>query len=250
MPKATPVYVKPQAGAQLLIMTKEGEKVAVRQRGAAYTRVQVKRGGKWRTGYIVSADLDNPEVSTPRGDFGFGAGGMYSYLRHGAKEFETDDQVQYQTEEFTSGTFSPFVTIQYGQKDFWRLILAYRTTEFSSTAPTDLPGAAPRELTLEHTMISGTIQKMWTPLGKPVLYYGIGLEASKATDAELTLGGVNLPVASEDLPTYLGGHAALGGQLDMGRSLSAFGELRLGGYFNQAPIIMSAEAAFGLLFWP
>jgi len=250
MPKATPVYVQPRAGAQILVMTQEGEKIALRQRGKTYSRVQVKRDGKWRLGYVVNSDLESPEVVTSRGDFGFAGGGMYSYLRHGGKEFETDDQVQYSTEEFASSSFSPFLLVQYGQEDFWRLIVAYRLTEYSSTATTDVPGARPRDLTLRHSMISVTIQKMWTPLAKPVLYYGLGVEMSRALEAELILGGIELPVASEDLPTYVGGHVAVGGQLDMGRSLAAFAELRMGGYFNQSPIILDVEAAVGLLFWP
>lgn len=250
LPKAIPVFTKPEMGAALLVMTNEGEKVAVRQRGAAYTRVQVKRDGKWKAGYVLTSDFENPEVSSPRGQFAFGLGGLYSYLHHAKKEFETDDQVQYTTDSFSSSTFSPFLTIQYGNQNFWRLHLAYRTTEYSSSASTDVPGSVPRDLSLEHSMISGVVQKMWTPLGRPVLYLGVGIEAARAIDANLSLGGVNLTVASGDLPTYLGGHLAFGGQLEMGRSLSAFAEFRAGGYFNQSPIIMSAEGALGLMFWP
>ena len=250
MPKAVPVYTKPLEGASLLVMTKEGERIAVRKRGSIYTRVQVKRAGKWRVGYVFSSDLESPDVVTSRGEFGFGAGGMYSYLKHAGKDFETDDQVQYSTEDFTSSSFSPFFLVQYGQQDFWRFIFTYRLTAYTSSASTDLPGASGRTLTLDHTMYSVILQKMWTPFSKPNVYYGFGLEASKAGDAELVLGGINLPVASEDLPTYLGGHAALGGQLDFGRSLSAFAELRLGGFMNQTPFILSAEVALGMLFWP
>ena len=99
-------------------------------------------------------------------------------------------------------------------------------------------------------MISGALQKVWTPFGRPFFYAGGGLEVARAIEANLTLGGVNLPVASGDLPTYLGGHLVAGGQLEMGRSLTGFAELRAGGYFNQSPMILSFEGALGLLFWP
>lgn len=250
LPKAIPVFARPESGAPLLVMTTEGERVAVRQRGDQFTRVQVKREGKWRVGYVLTSDFENPEVSTPRGNFAFGLGGMFTYLHHAKKEFETDDQVQYTTDAFSSSTFSPFLTVQYGQRNFWRLQLAYRTTEYSSSASTDVPGAAPRELSLEHTMISGELQKVWTPFVSPALYFGGGFEIARAIDADLVLGGVRLPVASSDLPTYIGGHLVVGGQLDMARWLSAYAELRTGGYFNQSPVIMSVEGALGFLFWP
>jgi hypothetical protein len=250
LPNAVPVFTKPIEGASLLVMTKEGERIVIRKRGDRYTRVQVLRGGKWRAGYVFNTDLESPDVVTSRGEFGFGAGGLYSYLQHAGKDFETDDQVQYSTEDFMSTSFSPFLLMQYGQEDFWRFIFTYRLTAYTSSANTNLSATNGRALSLDHTMYSAILQKMWTPLAKPVFYYGFGLEASKAGDAKLVLGGSHLPVAAEDLPTYLGGHAAVGGQFDFGRSLSAFAELRLGGYVNQTPFILSAEAALGVLYWP
>lgn len=250
MPKSIPVYAAPKEGASLLVMTTEGEKIAVRQRGARFARVQVKRGGTWKVGYVYTADLDSPEVLSSRGEFAFGGGGMYSYLMHSGKEFETDDQVQYSTKDFTSGSFSPFLMAQYGATDFWRLIFAYRLTDYASTAMTDVPGAAPRELTLEHSMLSFTLQKVWTPLTKPNFYFGLGAEVSRTIESNLILGGNKLAVATEDMPTYVGGQLIVGGQFDMVRSLSAFAELRVLGFFNQTPMIMGGEVALGLLYWP
>jgi hypothetical protein len=250
LPTAVPVFAKPAEGASLLVMTKEGERIGVRRRGKTYTRVQVQRAGKWKVGYVFNTDLESTEAIASRGEFGFGAGGLYSYLRHGGKDFETNDQVQYSTEDFASSSFSPSLMVQFGQDDFWRFVFNYRLTAYTSSAKNDLPGASVRSLSLDHTMYSVILQKMWTPLSKPVFYYGFGLEASKAGDAQLVLGGINLPVSAKDLPTYLGGHAALGGQIDFGRSFSAFSEFRLGAFVNQSPFILSAEIAVGILFWP
>ena len=250
LPHSIPVYTRPVEGAPLLTMSTAGEKIAVRQRGALWARVQIKRLGQWKMGYLTVADLDGPGVSTPRGDFGFGAGGLFTYLSHGAKKFMTDDHVEYTTGDFTSTTASPTLVLQYGRESFWRLLLTYRLTDYISDTVTDLPGAQARELSLSHTMFSVAVQKVWTPLAKPILYLGLGLEVSRATSAELEMGGVKLPVADEDLPTYVGGHGVVGVQIDLARPLSAFAEVRALGYFNQTPLVYGVEGAGGLIFWP
>lgn len=249
LPKASPIYASARSEARLLFIASEGEKVAVRQQGGLYSRVSVKRDGKWRHGYILSSDL-KARGSGPRGNFGFGGGGIFTHLQHGGKSFETEDQVQYETEDFTSTSFSPFILAQYLKENFWRLILAYRQTDYTSSAITDIPNAVPRDLELQHFMYSGTIQKMWTPLAKPNLYFGLGLEVSRTSEVHLALGGQELPVASEDLPTYFGGHLAVGFQQDIWNGFSFFVEGRGLLYVNQSPIILGAEIAGGLMYWP
>jgi len=251
LPKAAPVYAQPKSEARLLFMAKEGERVVVRKKGPRYSSVEIRRGGQWKTGFILNSDLvRETSWGRPRGDFGMGGGGLYSYFRHAGKSFETDDQVQYTTTEFTSTAASPFVLIQFFHEDFWRLILTYRRTDFESSASTNVPGARPRELRLQHTMFSAIIQKMWTPLKSKNWYSGLGVEVSRATEAHLVLGANQLPVASEDLPTYFGGHLAMGAQLDLRWRLSLFTELRVTGYFNQDPMVFGAEVGAGLIYWP
>ncbi len=87
---------------------------------------------------------------------------------HSKKEFETDDEVQYTTGDFESSSFSPHAFVQYQAIDFWRLSFTYRLTEYSSLATTDLSGAATKEVNLNYSMLSVVIQKMWTPLAKPI----------------------------------------------------------------------------------
>lgn len=244
---STPVYQAGDDEANYLFMANKGEKVAVRSEKNGFSRVQIKRGGKWRTGYIRSADL---EVKDRRASqWGFGGGGMYSYLRHTGKKFQTEDEVEYNTGITTSAAVSPWFAAQFNRKNFWRVILAYRRASFASTASTNVSGSL-NDLQLDYSMFSGAIQKMWTPFSQPFFYYGIGIEASRALSADLKIDNKSLPVDQSTLPTYFGGHLAGGGQFNLSRSLSCFVEARLVGYLNQEPMIFGAELASGLIYWP
>lgn len=249
-PDAVPVYMQPRDDAPLLTITEKGERIAVRKQGQQFSRIQILRDGKWATGFMKNSDLTPPEAAVSRGKFGFGGGGLYSYLYHGGKKFSAEDQVEYTTEPFSSLAFSPFLLLQYKQRSFWRLIVTYRQTSYTSSTSTDVSSASKKDIKLAHTMLSGTIQKMWTPFAKPNFYFGLGLEVSRALKADLKIGGSKLPVENQDLPTYFGAQLASGYQFDLLSRLSGFVEARVTSYVNQSPIILGGEVAAGLIVFP
>lgn len=242
----TAVYKAARDEAPLLLMANAGEKVAVRAKGRGFARIQIKRRGQWRTGYIRLEELDSREAS--EGTWGFGGGGEYTYLKQSSKKFETADQVNYSLAATSSATFSPWFAAQSARRDFWRAWLAYRLVDFSAQQTTDVALSQSNTLNLKYAMLSGTIQKMWN--FNRAFYGGFGVEVSKALSASLTIGGSKIPVDQSSLPTYFGGHGAIGYQSWISSKWSFFFEVRAQGYFNQAPMIFGAEGAFGLLYWP
>jgi hypothetical protein len=243
----TAVYKSTQDNAALLLMANAGEKVAVRGRGRGFARIQIKRGGKWRVGYIRLEELesnDEPEA----GAWGFGGGGDYTYLKQGRKQFETADQVNYSLGATSSTSFSPWFAAQSARQDFWRAILTYRLVDFSTQQTTDVALSQANALKLKYTMLSGALQKMWN--FNRAFYSGLGIEFSRALSASLTIGGSRFPVDQSNLPTYIGGHIALGYQNWVSSKWSFFLEVRAQGYFNQSPMIFGAESALGLIYWP
>lgn len=247
-----PVYARPSVDAKVLFKAKAGEKLAIRKRGLEFSRVQVKRDGKWKSGYLLNEDLfKEPEApSKISGDWGVGGGFLYTQLQHKGKSFETEDQVQYTTDAYSSTSMSPFFVIQYLQRDFWRVFATYRMTDYTSKARTNVSGSQERKVELQHKMFSVIVQRLWTPFAADVFYFGGGVEMSKSMSADLKLGGNKVPVATEDLPTYFGGQGVVGGQFQFASWLSAFVEVRGLVYLNQSPTVMGAEAAAGLLIWP
>ncbi len=244
---STPVYKTGDESSALLVMANRGERIAVRAEKNGFARVQIKRGGKWRTGYIR---LDELEVQTTPQGWGFGGGGMYSYLRHTGKKFETEDQVNYNTGATTSTAVSSWLAAQSGRKNFWRVILAYRLTDFNSMASTDVSGAPSKKVQLHYSMASGVLQKLWTPLSKPNFYCGLGVEISRAFSATLKIDNNKLPVDQSTLPNFVGGQIIVGEQFFIAKSISLFIEGRLLGYPNQTPMIFGAELASGIVYWP
>lgn len=244
LPGGTPVFAKPGTYAQWEIIP--GEKVILRRREEVYTRIQIRRDGKWKTAYVETEAVDR-QLTLEKGQWGYGGGGMYTWLKQAGKTFETEDDVERTTDPFSSQSFSPFLVIQYKRSGFWRFVGAYRTTNFTSRARANLPGAQWQDLTLKHSMLSGTLQKLWSSKG---FYYGAGAEISRSVKAELMLDHRELPVASQDLPTYFGGQLLAGGQWFLGKNFSAFCEARVMAYPNQKPVVWGYEAAAGLLYWP
>jgi hypothetical protein len=245
-----PVFAKPSNEARVLYYTNEGEQIGILGRSGAYTKVKVNRNGKWRAGFIYTRDLaPGGRREAPVKGFGFGGGAQVTYLQQWAKSFVTEDQVNYTTSEFTSMSFSPALGMQSARKNFWRLLVAYRRTDFTGTARTDVSGSAARDVSIQHAMISGAFQKAWSSKSG-VLYYGLGVEISKAMTATVSIGGVDIPTTDEDLPTYFGAMAFGGLQFSFGRKFTLFIEARPLVYVNQDPMVMGLEGAAQLLFWP
>jgi hypothetical protein len=241
-----PIFAKPSSSARVLYYTNEGEDLGIRGRSGDFTKVQVKRLGKWKGGYIYSRDLlkQKPAGTTDSG-LGAGAGAMYTYLQQGSKSFETEDQVTYQTTDFTSTALSFDFALQFGRKDFWRLLGAYRRTDYTTTARTNVSATA-KEVEVQHSMVSLAGQKVW---GES-FYFGLGAEVSKALSATVAIAGSSVPTSDQDLPTYMGVQGILGVQFKMGSSLSWFAELRPLVYVNQSPMVMGGELVLNALYWP
>lgn len=245
----TAVYKAPSDDSGLLLMGNAGEKVAVRARSTSkgFAKIQIKRGGKWRMGYIRLADLDVKSAEAQDG-WGFGGGLEFTYLTQGSKQFETADQVNYKIAATSSKAMSPFFLAQSSREDFWRMIVAYRIVAYSSRQTTDVSANVSNDVKLNYTMFSGTLQRMWN-LNRSI-YLGAGVEVSKAMTASLKIAGSKIPVDQSTLPNYVGGHVAAGYQKWLGRSWSVFVEGRAGGFFNQSPMIYGGEGALGLIYWP
>lgn len=245
----TAVYKTPAEDSELLLMGGSGERVAVRARSTAkgFAKVQIKRGGKWRLGYIRLSDLEVKEAVSEEG-WGFGGGAEYTYLQQGGKQFDTADQVNHKIAATSSTALSPFFLVQTSREDFWRMILAYRLVAYSSKQTTDVSANVANDVKLNYTMTSGTLQRMWN-LNRS-FYLGGGVEVSKALSASLKISGSKIPVDQSTLPTYVGGHVAVGYQKWFGHRWSVFAEGRAGGYFNQSPMIYGAEGVLGLIYWP
>lgn len=245
-----PIFSKADNQAPVLYYTNQGEKVGVLQTGRSYLKVKVYRSGKWKLGYIYTKDL-RPEgrSESPVKGLGLLIGPLFTYLKQGTKSFTTEDQVHYTTDEFTSTAPSFAFGLQMGRKDFWRAILTYRQTEFSGEARTDVAGAPARDVIVEHQMVSGTFQKLWT-LGAGSFYYGAGIELAKAIGASVKISGSSVPTGDEALPMYFGVHGILGLQLNVTDRFSFSIEARPLAYPNQDPMVMGVEGAAALLFWP
>lgn len=253
LPKEATVYAKPNMDADVVHEAEAGEKIGVRKRGLEYSRIQYKSDGKWRMGYIMNEDLfaeaSPVKALKPRGDWGLGGGGLYTRLQHAGKNFETEDQVKYETDAYESTSTSYFTVVQWMSEDFWRLFATYRTTDYKSRARTNVVGAQTRDVELQHQMFSVILQRMWTPFSSKIFYFGVGGEISSSLSAKLTLGGNNVPVEKQDLPTYAGLQGVVGGQFQMTSWLSAFVEIRMLAYLNQSPTVLGGEVAAALLYW-
>jgi hypothetical protein len=175
---------------------------------------------------------------------------MYSYYVQKGKSFQTDDEVQYTTTDYTSTAFSPALVVQTDEQDFWRLTIAQKKTHYKAVATEDVVGTQPQGIDLQQTFLSALLQRAWTPHSMQKLYYGLGVEVAKATSVSLQLGARILPTASDDMPLYVGAQGFGGGEWPLTHSLSIYGEARLEYVMNQSPGILAAEAAVGLLYWP
>lgn len=242
-----PIFAKPSSSARVLYYTNEGEELGLRGKTGEFTKVQVKRQGKWRAGYLYSRDLLKEKSSAAVSGLGAGGGVMYSYLTQGGKSFETEDQVRYETTDFKSTALSFDFLLQFKRKNFWRLIGAYRKTAYTTTAKTNV-SAVQKDVEVQHSMVSVAAQRVWNL--SDALYFGIGVEAARALSATVSISGSSVPTSDEDLPTYMGVMGIAGVQFKMGASLSAFAELRPLFYVNQSPMVMGAELVVNALYWP
>jgi hypothetical protein len=254
-PREISVYQGPESDAKVLFHIRKGEKIRTGTETGGYIRVQVKRGGKFYGGFADEIELESHEAETWSGDqifsgrvFGFGGGAEYTYLRQGGKSFQTTDQVMYTTSTYVSTMAAPFISIQMGHENFWRLSGALKRTHYTGSASTNIVGAVKQDVILEQTFFSGLLQHAWTMASG--FYGGAGVELAKATSVKLSLGGQELPTTSSDLPIYFGFQGFGGYAGNFSKTLSWFGEARVEAILNQSPTIYSIEATLGFLYWP
>ncbi len=245
-----PVYQTPAAEARILFYLIQGERAQVTpisQEG--YVRMRIKRGNKWRSGYLLKSDVASPLTMGQGRKWGFGGGYQYTYLSQKAKNFETEDQVKYTTTDYTSHSASPFLAAQYGQENFWRVTFSAKSTHYTSTAATDILGSNVKPIRLNHTFYSLLLQYGVSPFDLRHFYLGLGAELAKATKVQIVLGDQELASNSQDLPLYAGAQVFAGTNWFLLERLSAYADFRFTVIANQTPMIFQTEIVGGLMFW-
>lgn len=248
LPVNTPIYVRPELEAEVRWVTGAGEKVALHQEVGGFRRVQIRREGKWRVGFVRREDFKVRRAPDREREWWVGMGFMWSQLGYGGKTFSTEDNVTYVTDEYQSRAVSPFLVFQYGDLDFFRFVLANRKTAYQSNAQNDVQGSPVRDVKLSHDMISMSAQYAWGFDGMPAFYWGLGAELSYARAVTLTLGGRDLPVAEQDRPTYFGVQGLLGYRPRIGKGFVAGGELRPVSFVNQSPAIFGVDLSLNIMY--
>jgi hypothetical protein len=251
VPASTPVYSNPLEDATKMFFLARREKVLVIGVEGDFSKIHVKRNGRVMQGYVLTSQLASRLEPLPIPDegYGFGPGMVYTQLTQNGKSFQTEDQVTYTTSTYSSKQTSPFLLLQIGRHDFWRIWLGLRSVAFTGSARTDITGAPSKSVDLRYKMIDLGLQRAWTPFSffRP-LYMGFGMEAARATSMKLTLNNMVLPTQDSDLPLYLGAHGVVGFHFILSKKVSAAVEVRAGSYLNQSVPVMAFEGS-GAVFW-
>ena len=167
VPKALSVYQSPESDGKILFYLQKGESVVTTPAlEPGFLQIQVKRGGKRRTGYILESDLAEADQAAARLEktWGFGLGGQYSYFTQKGKSFQTDDQVQWTTTTYNSSMSSPFLTVQMDMHDFWRLTLSQKKTSYSAAASNNGGSQTTQSVNLQQTFFRVCCRKLGHPL--------------------------------------------------------------------------------------
>ncbi|MGE3683191.1 MAG: hypothetical protein AB7G93_15820 [Bdellovibrionales bacterium] len=251
-PHPLAIRKKPDLDARIQFFVQKGEILfLLPSKYDGFSRVRVRRSGRWVGGYLFTDDLEvKPERKLDRAAWGLGGSGVWTQLRHSGLKFETRDQVNYTTEDYASQATSPYIVAQFGRRRFWRVTLGQRMTRYETRARDDVSQSS-RKATLEHEMISVTAQTAWSPFSSfEPFYAGFGVEFARATSTTLTLEGTKLSLDdAESLPFYLGAQGLLGFQFFLSPRFSLFLEGRALAFPNQSPPIYGGEAAGGLIYW-
>lgn len=256
--RATAVRARPTASARRIFNLRRGERVAVYNTPGEgdFARIRARRQNGWQLGFAPwsALDLTAPPATRTRRNraeagWALGAAGLWSHLSQNGKSFETDDQVTYSTSRYAAQGVLPYVLAQSGRENFWRLGFGMRTPFFHGQASTDVSGAVAKDVDVHYTMYSLLVQKAWTlPLLGRALYAGVGAEAAKAVQMTISMGGIELPTSSSDLPLYLGLQGFSGVGVRVGERASVAVEARFGSFLNQAVPVLAMEAG-GLALW-
>jgi hypothetical protein len=228
------------------LLLSAGESVSVVGISQGFRKVKILRGNKWRVGYIPLEPESLP--SQVEWEFAAGAGFAMTRLTQPGRDFETQDQVMYKTSSYVSQKSAPFLTLQWKDEDFWRLVVAVKTTDYQATAVKDVGGTS--TLRLQHEFISALLQKAYSPLPRwRPFYVGFGAEVAKAFKVKLTLDEIPLETSGQEHPFYFGMQGFTGVQFFILSRWSLALEARAALIPNQAPMITQLEAAGCLLYW-
>jgi len=248
------VFQRPNEESKVLFYLEAGQRVDIL--GSAgpddeYFKVRVERGKKLRVGYIpqIAMESGQNEVvkvsDAPATVWYWGGGAQVSHITQKSRTFETDDEVNHATTDYTSRSASPFLSIQYRDRDFWRLTLAYKTIQYKATAISDVGTSADKDVSLKYDMISLMLARVYMPFSTPVFYIGGGVGMERAISVQLKLGGQTLPTTGEDKPTYYLAELITGGRFKLGQRNQLHLEVRGGVAANQSPLVYQVEAAIG-----
>jgi hypothetical protein len=247
VPHSMALLEAPREKARVLFLLNKGEELLVLAENARFAKVSGQRRGKPFYGYIMKSQLAQAAFSAVQGpNWIVLAGATYSRLDQNGKSFQDEGQTTYNMTSFGSVTAWPVLGLQWGSVEFWRAILGARTTRFTGAVGKDIVGTSRSPVEVEHRFLTLQLQKAWSPWAWKRFHIGLGGEYSRATMVKVKIDGVQLATTSQDLPSYIGAHAFLGGQAPLYKSVWLWGEGRLGGILNQKPFIINSEVYVGL----
>lgn len=239
----------PTAGSQISYTLSPQEKFQVGPRDNGYRRIRVYRDGRWRAGYVSVDALENMGGAASFGEWGLGAGVLYSVLTQAQRSFKTQDEVEYATSDYKSSSSFPLLVGQMGRNSFWRYSFSLRKTDFLGSATSSVSGSAQKRIALRHTMIGVALQRGWTLTWARWFVYGAGVEIARALKTELTFDGAEIPTTGVNNPLYVMPHALLGVQMPIGRRFLLSIESRLNLVPNQSPLVYGFDVSGSLLYW-
>jgi hypothetical protein len=247
---AITAYSKPDFNAPVVFTVEAGSSILVSTKAyGGFRKIKTQVEGQSRLGYVTAGDLAQQSRPPKEKTWGLGGGFVYSKISQGEKSFTTEDQVKYVISDYAGTTTYPALSLQFGQKNFWRIHAAYKTVGLSGTArKADIPDAPPLAVEVEYTMAVFGAQMAWGLFSK-VFYAGGGFDFAKTLSGKVKFGTQDLTDQAE-YPDYLGVHVFSGAQVRLSSSLSLLGEARIGAITNQSPVLTVIEIGAALLFWP
>lgn len=250
-----PVFQRASEESKILFYVQPGETLDILDKSNAdYLKVSVLRSGKKRVGYVpkvAASEISDTNESDLDADleggasvWWFGGGAVFSSFSQGSRSFSTQDEVKHTTTSYESQTLSPFLSLQYQNESFWRLVLAYKQVRFKAKDQTDISESAEKPITLDYNMVSIMVEKVWEPFYTRHFYVGFAAEFAQALSSKLTIDA-----SPTDTPkvTYYSASLLAGGCFKLGQQQSVYTEARVGVIPNQAPTIIQLEASLGIL---
>jgi hypothetical protein len=243
---AISAYAKPDFDSPVIFTVAAGSSIVVADKFyGGFRKVKAVVDGRARVGYITAAELVAQHRPPKEKKWGGGGGFVFTRLSQGQKVFIAADRVSYTISNYQSTDLNPALTVQMGQKNFWRFNLGYKTVSLRGNSVSEL--GKKEDISIDYKMAAFGLQGGWGLFSR-TFYGGLGVEVDKAMSGKVKIGEHDLSGQTE-YPDYIGGHLFAGAQIRFTRSLSAFFEGRMGTIFNQDPKLTVVEMAGSLLYW-